>query len=73
VTARCLPTHHGVERWTSPTTEGLACVLPCRASARREIAARMTSPAHAELCCAQHNPAYVTPDVMLRSGLLDGD
>jgi hypothetical protein len=25
----------------------LACGLPCRASARREIAARMTSPAHA--------------------------
>ena len=27
VTARCLLTRHGVERWTSPTTEHLACFL----------------------------------------------
>jgi hypothetical protein len=29
--------------------------------------------AEAGLCCAQHNPAYVTPDVMLRSGYSGGD
>ena len=32
-----------------------------------ECAFRVARTAHSGLCCAQHNPDYVTPDVMLRS------